>query len=224
MEMTDPNVDEYLFKAPKWHEEIAELRRIVLSCGLQETWKWRQPCYTYKGKNLIILGSFKESCVISFLMGSSLADPEKLLERPGEHTQTGRFLRFKGLQEIQVLENVIRSYVIETMEQLTSEKKAIPDTAVAKIPIPEELSAVLDTDEEYRNAFMSLTTGRQRAYLMHFTATKVPDTRIARINRFRPRIIAGKGMTDCICGLSKKRPGCDGSHRELGPDWVKPFA
>jgi uncharacterized protein YdeI (YjbR/CyaY-like superfamily) len=222
--MNDPNVDEYLNKAPKWHEEIAELRRIVLSCGLQETWKWRQPCYTHQGKNLIILGSFKDSCVISFLMGSLLSDPEKLLEKPGEHTQTGRFLRFKGLQQIQGLEVLIRSYVNEAIAMAKSGYNEKPATEAVRIPFPEELTALLESDEEYRKAFMSLTTGRQRAYLMHFSATKVPDTRIARINRFRPRIIAGKGMTDCICGLTKKKPGCDGSHRELGPDWVKPFA
>jgi uncharacterized protein YdeI (YjbR/CyaY-like superfamily) len=222
--MTDPNVDAYLKSAPRWHAEMALLRRILLSCGLQETWKWRQPCYMCEGKNLIILGSFKDSCVISFLMGSLLSDPAGLLEKPGEHTQTGRFLRFTSLQQIQELEALILSYVVESMENLKSEKKPAQSANADSIPIPDELTAVFEADDEYRQAFFSLTSGRQRAYLMHFTATKVSDTRITRIDRLRSRIMAGKGMTDCICGLTRKKPGCDGSHRELGPDWVKPFA
>lgn len=222
--MTDPNVDEFLQSTRQWRAEITELRRIVRSCGLDETWKWRQPCYMFHGENIIILGSFKDYCVISFLKGSLLSDPEGLLKKAGEHTQHGRVLRFTSVEEILGLEAVIRSFILEAKDHVKSGQKTEQLNNVTTIPFPQELIAILDTDPPFNQAFQALTPGRQRAYLMHFTSTKSSETRITRINRFRPRIMAGKGMNDCICGLTRKKPGCDGSHRELGPDWVKPFA
>jgi uncharacterized protein YdeI (YjbR/CyaY-like superfamily) len=222
--MTDPNVDTLLRSPGQWRSEIAELRRIILSCGLDETLKWRQPCYMFQGENLIILGSFKDDCVISFLKGSLLSDPDSLLQKAGEHTQHGRVLRFISVDEILGMEPVIRTFILEAKDHVKAGRKTEQLDIATSIPFPDELMAILETDPPFNQAFLALTPGRQRAFLMYFTATKSSDTRITRILRFRPRIMAGKGMNDCICGRTRKKPGCDGSHRELGPDWVKPFA
>jgi uncharacterized protein YdeI (YjbR/CyaY-like superfamily) len=212
----------------RWKEELTELRALVLSCGLEEHWKWRQPCYTAHGKNVLILGSFKDSCVLSFINGSALLDPHGWLVKPGPHTQHGRYIRFTDAHTVRERADELRACIFEAVDQAASgvssaEGAAGEQEPSGKIAPPAELTQMFAEDPTYAVAFAALTPGRQRAYLMHFTASDTPATRQTRIDRLRPRILAGKGMTDCVCGLTKKRPGCDGSHRALGPDWKKPY-
>jgi uncharacterized protein YdeI (YjbR/CyaY-like superfamily) len=42
----------------------------------------------------------KESCAFSFFKGALLKDPKHILERIGEHTQAGRWIKFTSLREI----------------------------------------------------------------------------------------------------------------------------
>jgi len=66
-----------------------------------------------------------------------------------------------------------------------------------------------------KHDFDVLTPGKQRGYILHFTGAKQSKTITARIEKYIPRILEGFGIHDCICGLSKKHPRCDGSHKEL---------
>jgi uncharacterized protein YdeI (YjbR/CyaY-like superfamily) len=220
--MTHSEVDAYLAGLDRWKEELTELRALVLSCGLEEHWKWRQPCYTAHGKNVLILGSFKDSCVLSFINGSALLDPHGWLVKPGPHTQHGRYIRFTDAHTVRERADELRACIFEAAD-LAVRGAAGAREPSGQIAPPEELTQTFAEDSLYEAAFAALTPGRQRAYLMHFTASDTPATRQTRIDRLRPRIMAGKGMTDCVCGLTKKRPGCDGSHRALGPDWKKPY-
>ena len=81
------------------------------------------------------------------------------------------------------------------------------------IEIPEELEQQFKKNAAFKKAFYQLTPGRQRAYLIHFTGAKQSATRTSRIEKFIPQILCGKGFNDCTCGLSKKMPICDGSHK-----------
>lgn len=205
-------IDAYISGLKTWKAEIEALRRILLSCGLQEEFKWRQPCYTSQGKNLIILGCFKDSCAISFLNGNLLKDPAGILQRPGEHTQAGRVVRFRSLEEITPLRVTLKEYVMEAVVCNESSAEAAK-TQTSVIESSFELQAEFSKDPAFRKAFQSLTPGRQRAYHMHFNASSNTETRIRRIGNYKQRILQGKGINDCVCGLSKRMPSCDGSHR-----------
>ncbi len=210
----NPAVDTFIEKASKWPKELKLLREIVLETGLIEELKWKQPCYTYKGGNVIMIAEFKDHCVISFLKGTLLFDAEKLLTKPGENSQSVRFMKFTSVEQILKIKTHILAYIIEAIE---IEKVGLKvDTSQNKILVfPDELLNKFKENAAYEKAFLALTTGRQRAYNMHFTETKVSKTREQRIDKFQSRILAGKGMNDCICGLSKRMPTCDGSHKSL---------
>jgi uncharacterized protein YdeI (YjbR/CyaY-like superfamily) len=210
----NPSVDEFLEKIDKWQSELSLLRNILLDCQLVETIKWGQPCYMLNKTNVVILANFKESCAVSFLKGALLSDSENLLVKPGENSQSGRFLRFKSEEEIRALEPIIKSYIFEAIEIEKAGLK-IPQRAVDSEPIPSELLQRFEENPALKNAFESLTPGRQRAYNMFFTAAKQSATRLSRINSYTDRILNKKGMNDCVCGLSKRMPGCDGSHKQL---------
>jgi uncharacterized protein YdeI (YjbR/CyaY-like superfamily) len=210
----NPNVDDFLQREERWKNEISMLRRILLDCMLTEEYKWKQPCYTFQQKNVAILGGFKEFCVLSFFKGALLSDSDNLLEKQGENSQSGRILRFKNVEQIIAVESSIRNYIFEAIEIERTGIK-MPARAPEDLIFVDELLEKLEANPILKKAFYALTPGRQRAYNMFITASKQPNTRYARINKYTKRILDGKGMNDCVCGLSKKMPGCDGSHKVL---------
>ncbi len=210
----NPSVDAFLEKTDKWKAELTALRNIMLDCQLIETLKWGQPCYMFNKSNLVILANFKESCAINFFKGALLSDTENLLVKPGENSQSGRFLRFKSLEEIIAAEPIIKAYIFEAIEVEKAGLKIAPRDPNAESLIP-ELIQRFEENPMLKQAFESLTPGRQRAYNLFFTAAKQSATRYSRIDSYTERILNKKGINDCICGLSKRMPSCDGSHKQL---------
>ena len=210
----NPKVDEYLSQINKWKKELIKLRAIIVDCGLEEEYKWRLPCYTDRKKNIVILQNFKEYCAIGFFKGVLLKDSKKILSKPGENTQEGRYISFTNLLQIEKLEQSVKDYIFEAVEieraRLIVKLKKTSDYAV-----PEELEIKFENDPDFKTAFKNLTPGRQRGYLLNFSQPKQSSTRTARIEKSVNRIMAGKGFHDCICGMSKRMPNCDGSHKNL---------
>lgn len=181
-------------KVINWQEELKELRRIILDCGLTEEVKWGVPCYTFQQSNILILSAFNENCVLSFLKGALLQDAHSLLEKPGENTQAARVIRFTDVREIRKIETILKAYIFEALEVekagLTFEFKEQPE------PIPEELQYKLTENPEFKTAFEALTPGRQRGYILYFSAPKQSKTRKSRIEKCTPKILDGKGLHD----------------------------
>jgi len=210
----NPAADKYFLDAPQWQEELIQLRKIALSTQLTEMIKWGVPCYVFQEGNVVLLGAFKAFCSISFFKGSLMQDPNGILSKPGENSQSVRMLKFTDLDQIRQLEPVIRSYIFEAIEIEKAGLKPALEKSV-DLEFPEELLQILDKDAAFKAAFTALTPGRQRGYNLFFTAAKQPATRIARIEKYRQQILDGKGINDCTCGLSKKMPACDGSHKAI---------
>jgi uncharacterized protein YdeI (YjbR/CyaY-like superfamily) len=212
----EKSVDEYLQNAKQWKEEMTQLRTIILSCKLDEAIKWGQPCYSVNNKNLVIIAPFKTHCDLGFFNGATLKDEKGILVKAGVNTQSSRQMRFINVQEITKLKSVIKSYVKEAIE---NEKQGIKASSTENVEpiIVEELEAIFKKNAPLKKAFAALTPGRQRAYLIHFSGAKQVVTRIARIEKHIDAILAGRGINDCTCGLSKKMPYCDGSHKYAKP-------
>ncbi len=210
----NPKVELYFSKLKKWPQELELLRNIVLDCGLTEDFKWRNPCYTYEGNNIIILGEFKEYCAIMFFKGALLNDTNGILIQQTENVQSGRQIRFTSVKEIAKMEKVLKTYIFEAIEVEKAGLKVELKQHV-EFKIPEEFEKQLKKNAVLKKAFNALTSGRQRGYYLYFAAPKQSATREARIEKYTQQIINGKGLTDCTCGLSKKMPQCDGSHKLL---------
>lgn len=210
----NPKVDLYFSQLEKWRPELEKLRMILLDCMLTEELKWGSPCYSFQKKNLVIIGGFKDNCVISFIKGALLSDAKGILTKPGENSQSARVIRFKNLKEIVKFEPVIKAYIFETIENEKAGLKVELKKNTDYI-IPQELETEFKKNAALKKAFNSLTPGRQRGYLLFFTAPKQSETRTSRIEKSTDRILKGFGIHDCICGLSKKMPSCDGSHKTL---------
>jgi uncharacterized protein YdeI (YjbR/CyaY-like superfamily) len=214
MNKPNPQVDEFLTKAKRWRDELETLRTILHDCQLNEEFKWRSPCYTFQGKNVAILGELKDCCTLSFFKGALLKDSRGILEKPGENTRAGRVIRFTNVQEINELKPTLKALI---QEAITVEKAGlkVDFEEDCELGYPEELQAKFDESPELKTSFESLTPDRQRAYLLFFSAAKQSKTRESRIEKYRERILEGKGLNDCVCGHSQNLPNGDGSHNSI---------
>ncbi|GFZ33079.1 hypothetical protein CSC2_36050 [Clostridium zeae] len=191
----NPKVDEFLSKDQKWQEEFEKLRMIILDCELDEELKWGKPCYTFEGKNIVLIHGFKEYCAILFIKGVLLKDPEGILIQQTENVQAGRQIRFTSVQEIVDMETILKSYIYEAIEV----EKAGLEVEFKKNEeciIPEELQNKFNEVPELKTAFEALTPGRQRAYIFYFSDAKQPKTRTARVEKYMQQILSGKGLND----------------------------
>jgi uncharacterized protein YdeI (YjbR/CyaY-like superfamily) len=204
----------FLNDANAWKAEMEFLRNIANDCALDEDFKWGVPCYTFNNNNVFLIHSFKNYCAILFMKGALMSDAKNILIQQTENTQASRQIRFTSVQEIESLEADIKAYIYEAIEIEKAGLK-VEFKQSKELVFVEELQNKLDVDAAFNAAFMALTPGRQRAYNMFFSDSKQPATRISRIEKSSSRILKGKGLNDCVCGLSKKMPSCDGSHKSL---------
>ena len=157
------------------------MRKFVLDYGLTEELKWDCPCYTYNKSNVATVSAFNEYCSISFFKGALLKDAHRILEKPGKNTQAARRVRFTNVQEIDKLETVLKDYIFEAIEVEKTGLKV--DFKKNPEPIPEELQNKFDEIPALKNAFDALTPGRQRAYILYFSAPKQSKTRVSSVEK-----------------------------------------
>ncbi|MBS1636976.1 MAG: YdeI family protein [Bacteroidetes bacterium] len=191
----NPKVDFFFNKASKWKAELEKLRTIVLDCHLAEELKWGVPCYTFNKKNVVLIHAFKDYCALLFHKGVLLKDPKGILIQQTENVQAARQIRFTSLQEIKKLEKVLKTYIFEAAEVEESGLK-VPMKKTTEFNMPEEFQSKLNKTTALKKAFESLTPGRQRGYLLYFSSAKQAKTREARIEKYIPQILAGKGLDD----------------------------
>src|SRR6267142_2107799 len=194
MNRMNPNVDFFFSKAEKWEEEFEKLRMIILDCGLTEELKWGQPCYTFQKRNIVLIHGFKEYCALLFFKGALLHDAKGILIQQTENVQAARQIRFTNVRQIVKMEPILKAYIYEAIEVekvgLKVNFKKNPE------PIPEEFQNKLDEIPALKTAFDALTPGRQRAYILYFSAPKQSKTRESRVEKCAQQILNGKGLND----------------------------
>jgi len=191
----NPKVDDFIRRADRWQEEFKQLRSILLDSPLTEELKWGVPCYTLTGSNVVLMHGFKEYCALLFVKGALLKDAQGVLVAQTENVQAGRHLRFTSVNEIAALEPTLKAYIAEAVEVEKAGLK-VEYKKTAEFNLPEEFRKKLDEMPALKAAFEALTAGRQRAYLLYFSAPKQSSTRAARVEKCTPQILDGKGLND----------------------------
>ena len=195
MTKMNPTVDGYLRKAKKWQAEFEKLRTIVLDCGLTEDLKWGNPCYTFQQANIVLIHGFKEYCALLFFKGALLKDPKGILVQQTENVQATRQIRFTSAQEIVKLKTILKAYIREAIEVEKSGAK-VTFKKTTEFKMPEEFQNKLAKTPGLKSAFDALTPGRQRAYLLYFSAAKQSKTRESRVEKCVQQILNGEGLND----------------------------
>jgi uncharacterized protein YdeI (YjbR/CyaY-like superfamily) len=195
MNAMNPKVDFYFTKAQKWQRELEQLRNIILDCGLDEELKWGVPCYTYQNANILLIHVFKEYCAVLFFKGALLKDTNGILVQQTRNVQAARQVRFTNVQEIIKSEPTLKAYIYEAIEVEKAGLK-VNFKKTDQYNIPEEFQNKLDELPALKKAFAALTPGRQRAYILHFSAPKQSKTRESRVEKSIHPILNGKGLND----------------------------
>ncbi len=187
------DVDAYLAESDQWPDEIAAIRPILLSCGLDETIKWGKPCYCIDDENVVLIQEFSDHLALMFFQGVLLDDPHGVLHAQGPNTHGPKRMKFTSVGDVESLAEVIKTYVDEAIHHARAgtELPPRPDEALAP-----ELQERLADNDELAEAFNELTPGRQREYNLHISDAKQSETRHRRIDKVVPRILDGKGLRD----------------------------
>ena len=193
--ITNPKVDSFIDQADKWREAFSKLRAILLGSGLSEDFKWGVPCYTLGGKNVALIHGFKEYCAVLFVKGALLKDERGILIQQTENVQAARQARFTSVHEIDSVETALKDYISEAI-RIEEAGLEVPFKKSAEFPVPEELQAKFDENPALKTAFLTLTPGRQRAYLLYFSQPKQASTRTSQVEKYIPQILNGKGLDD----------------------------
>lgn len=191
----NPRVDTFLSKVDRWHEEFEQLRMIVLGCQLTEELKWGQPCYTFEKKNIVLMHGFKDYCALLFFKGALLKDSKGILVQQTKNVQAGRQIRFTNVQEIVKMKTILKAYIREAIE-VEKAGLEVNFKKTTEFAIPEEFQNTLDKSPSLKKAFNALTPGRQRAYILYFSAPKQSKTRESRVEKYVQHILNGKGLND----------------------------
>jgi uncharacterized protein YdeI (YjbR/CyaY-like superfamily) len=189
----NPKVDAYIRRSEKWPEEMTELRPVLLGCGLSEDIKWGKPCYSHEGRNIVILQEMNDFLSLMFFKGALLTDPEDVLEEQGPNSRSALRIRFTSVEDVTRLADTVKAYIDEAID--------VEDAGLEVAPAPElvlvqELKDRLDQDPAFKAAFEALTPGRRREYNLYFSEAKQATTRTARVEKYVPKILDGKGFRD----------------------------
>jgi uncharacterized protein YdeI (YjbR/CyaY-like superfamily) len=195
MNRMNPKVDAFLSRAKKWQEEFEKLRMLILDCGLTEELKWGVPCYTLQKSNIVLIHGFKEYCALLFFKGALLKDASGLLIQQTKNVQAARQVRFTNVLEIVKKKTILKAYIHEAIEVEKAGLK-VNFKKISEFKIPEEFQNKLDQTPALKTAFDALTPGRQRAYILYFSAPKQSRTRESRVEKCMRRILNGKGLND----------------------------
>ncbi len=187
-------VDDYIERAKFWQSELVQLRAILAATALTEEVKWGAPCYTYKGKNVVGLGAYKNYVGLWFYQGALLPDKNEVLINAQEgKTKALRQWRMQSQQDIKPAQ--IKRYIEAAIELVESGREISPARA-KKLVMPSELSDALKQNKTAAKRFAALTPGRQREYADHVGSAKREVTRLARAQKVLPLIVAGGGLND----------------------------
>ncbi|WP_299796307.1 DUF1801 domain-containing protein [uncultured Maribacter sp.] len=189
-------LDKFYNEPHRFKNEVAELRTLALACRMTETYKWSFPTYMVDNKNIIAINKFKNHFGIWFFNGVFLSDQKKVLENAQEgKTMAMRHWKFITLEGIDKKD--VTSYINEAIEnqkkglQLKVEKK--PKT---KIVTPVHLSIALENNDEIKTAFNKLTYSKQKDFAEYIATAKQEKTKLSRLEKIVPLILAGKGIHD----------------------------
>jgi uncharacterized protein YdeI (YjbR/CyaY-like superfamily) len=188
-------VDAYLKRAGQWREAMEQMRAIALECPMDEDFKWGHPCYAFQGGNVVLIHGFKEYCAYLFFKGALMKDPKGLLIQQTKNVQAARQIRFTSAAEVVKQKAALKASILEAIAVEKAGMK-VAFKAPAEFPVAAEFRKQLDKHAALKRAFEALTPGRQRAYLLHFSAPKQSVTREARVEKCIPMILDGLGLND----------------------------
>ena len=130
-----------------------------------------------------------------FFKGVLINDTHGILIQQTKNVQVARQMRFTSAEQITEMKSTIKAYIKEAI-QVEKAGLKVEMKPTTEFEMPEEFESKLKAIPALKKAFEKLTPGRQRGYLLYFSSAKQSKTRTARVEKYMPQIMAGKGLED----------------------------
>ncbi|WP_367751857.1 YdeI family protein [Flavobacterium sp. WC2430] len=180
-------------KNNNWTEELHLLKEILAQTELIETTKWGGPVYVLNNKNVIGIGGFKSYFGIWFFNGVFLKDEKKVLVNAQEGiTKSLRQWRFNSIEEVN--EKEVLTYILEAIENENA-GKVIKATAKETL-VSTELQLAMDTNSTLAEVFQKFSLAKQREFHEYIEEAKREPTKLSRIEKITPMILANISLND----------------------------
>jgi uncharacterized protein YdeI (YjbR/CyaY-like superfamily) len=181
-------------RSQNWPNEVQRLLEIIRKTGLEETVKWGEKTFTYKGRNVVGCLGFKNHFVLWFYNGVFLSDPYQVLQNAQEgKTKAMRQWRFSSVEDID--EEKILAYIQEAIRNEIDGKSWKPEKT-SDLEVPSLFQEKLDTDPQLKDSFEGLTSFKRKEFLEYLISAKREATLVSRIEKIIPMIRDGKGLND----------------------------
>jgi len=177
----------------QWEEELILLKAIIDKTELTETTKWGGPVFVYEKKNVVGIGGFKDYFALWFFNGVFLKDEKKkLINAQEDVTKSLRQWRFSSKDEID--ETVILEYLKEAIENEKQGKVIKPSKKEAIVS--ELLNKEMAQNPALAAAFEKFSPYKQYEFLEYIETAKQEKTKLSRIEKVLPMILANVGLND----------------------------
>lgn len=188
-------VTRYIEQHSEWMVLLTEIREVLKSTSLVEEIKWGAPAYTYNKKILVGLGAFKNHMGIWFHQGVLLKDTHKKLMNAQEgKTKALRQWRFDKGDVVD--KKILVAYVNEAIENCIAGKEIKVKQKTKIIVLDPILKKAMVEDKSFKKSFSSLTLGKQREYAEYIAFAKREATRLRRLKKIIPMVLAKQGLND----------------------------
>lgn len=188
------SVDDYLTQAATFQAEQIRLREILLSTGLDESLKWSLPCYSFNGSNVVAICGFKAHFGLWFFQGALIKDTANVLINAKEG-RTQAMLQWRMAKKKDIQPRLIKAYVQQAVENAAA-GKAIKPNRNQPLVVPPELTAALNGAPRAQVEFDRFTKSKQREFANYISDAKRAETKMKRIEKILPMILAGVGLND----------------------------
>ncbi|WP_394970637.1 YdeI family protein [uncultured Croceitalea sp.] len=188
-------VEAYYEEEHHYKNAIGILRGLVLKTKLEETYKWMFPTYTLEGKNVLSICKFKGHFCIWFFNGVFLTDSNNVL-RNAQDGKTKAMRQWKFTEENQIDKKAILGYISEAIDNQKNGRISYPSKTSKPIAIPELLLTEFKKNKQLKNAYNTLTTYKQKEFNEHIATAKQEKTKLRRLEKIIPMILAGEGLSD----------------------------
>jgi uncharacterized protein YdeI (YjbR/CyaY-like superfamily) len=188
-------IEAYYDEEHHYKNAIAVLRGLVVKTELEETYKWKFPTYTLKGKNVIAICKFKKHFGIWFFNGVFLKDPLNVLENAQEG-KTKAMRHWKFTKEDQIDKKAILNYINEAIANQKNGSILSPSKTSKPLAIPELLLTEFKKNRDFKTAYHMLTAYKQKEFNEYISTAKQEATKLRRLEKIIPMILAGEGLSD----------------------------
>ncbi|CAA7385945.1 YdeI/OmpD-associated family protein [Chryseobacterium fistulae] len=195
MERYSPRIDEYIENSQYFAKPVLNYIRETVHefCpDIEEVIKWSFPHFTYKGKILCAMASFKQHCTFGFWLEKEMKTMKEITQNIEKSSMfsLGKITKVEDLPSKIQLKHTIQE-AMELIEMGVTIKKTAPSTIDPEIP--DYFKMALEKNKRALETFEKASPSFRKEYINWVLEAKTENTKNKRLEQAIEWISEGKG-------------------------------